>query len=183
MTRELLSLRKYAAHRKAAGLPGGTLFSVQKAIAQGRIRRTCAVHGDDVGACPKGCRAAGIDPLDADASWSANTTPGARRPGAAAVAAGAAPALLEAKISREIWAARNERLKFEERAGTVVRVDRVQGLLFAKGRQVRDALFTLQPRLAPRLAAERDVRVCAQLIDEAVREILDGISWKVEGGE
>src|SRR5947207_2379630 len=59
----------YAAHRKARGLPGGTLRSVQHAIADGRI--TIGPDGK-------------LDPAEADRKWRNNTMPdrGGTRPGA-----------------------------------------------------------------------------------------------------
>ncbi len=55
-----LSLRAYARHRRAAGLEGGTLAAVQKAIGTGRIE-----------AEPGG----GIDPVKADRAWAERTEP------------------------------------------------------------------------------------------------------------
>lgn len=55
----MLSLRKYAEHRKALGLRGGTLQAVQKALATGRIS---AVEGL-------------IDPAVADQAWAERTDP------------------------------------------------------------------------------------------------------------
>ena len=53
----LVSLRQYARHRKARGLPGATVSAVQKALATGRI---VLVDG-------------GIEVDAADAQWHANT--------------------------------------------------------------------------------------------------------------
>lgn len=174
--RELLSLRAYAAHRRALGISGVSLFSVQKALRDGRIARTCDEHAR----CPRGCVRGGIDPIQADADWSQNTTPGALRgdgKGGPAPATMGNPELLAAKVSRETWAARHERLRFEERAGNVVRIDVVQAALYRKARQVRDALQQLRPRLAPRLAVEQDARTIGQILDDAIRETLEAISW------
>jgi hypothetical protein len=52
-----LSLRGYARHRRALGLPGGTHQAVRKAIEGGRI-----ASGPD-----------GIEPEVADRQWEANT--------------------------------------------------------------------------------------------------------------
>ena len=53
-----LSGRKYAAHRKTTGLPGGTVRAVQEALSAGRIQLE-----------PDGS----IDPARADRAWAANT--------------------------------------------------------------------------------------------------------------
>src|SRR5205823_5486107 len=55
-----LTRTAYAAHRKARGLPGGTLRSVQHAIADGRI--TIGPDGK-------------LDPAEADRKWRNNTMP------------------------------------------------------------------------------------------------------------
>jgi hypothetical protein len=57
------SLRQYAAHRRAAALPGGTLAAVQKALRAGRITAT---RGR-------------IDPEQADRDWAVNTDPSYQR--------------------------------------------------------------------------------------------------------
>lgn len=55
-----LSLRAYGRHRRALGLPGGTLAGVKKALQTGRISLA-----------PGG----GIDPAIADPMWAARTAP------------------------------------------------------------------------------------------------------------
>lgn len=74
-----LSQRKYAAHRRALGLPGGTIRAVQKALLGGRIH-----------ALPNGK----IDPVQADAEWAANTDATRRRKDTPAPVAPAASAPL-----------------------------------------------------------------------------------------
>ena len=59
----LLSIRGYAAHRKAKGLPGGTHGAVRKAIETGRVK---LVDGK-------------VDPDQADADWVRKTDPGKQR--------------------------------------------------------------------------------------------------------
>ncbi len=54
---ERMSLRAYARHRGALGLPGGSLAGVQRALSTGRI----TVHNGKV------------DPVEADQQWAANT--------------------------------------------------------------------------------------------------------------
>ena len=60
-----MSLRSYAKHRRNAGLPGGTLSSVQAALASGRIAT------DEAGL---------INPVVADRAWEENTDPMKRHP-------------------------------------------------------------------------------------------------------
>src|SRR5437867_13047649 len=64
-----LTRTAYAAHRKARGLPGGTLRSVQHAIAD--VRSTIGADGK-------------LDRAEADRKWRNNTMPdrGGTRPGA-----------------------------------------------------------------------------------------------------
>jgi hypothetical protein len=57
------TLRQYAAHRRAAGLPGGSLSAVQKALRAGRI---VANRGR-------------INPEAADHQWAQNTNPAYQR--------------------------------------------------------------------------------------------------------
>jgi hypothetical protein len=71
-----MTLRGYAAHRRRAGLVGGTHGAVQKAIASGRI---------SIG--PDGQ----IDPVMADRQWFENTAPRVDSPMLAGRMAGAAP--------------------------------------------------------------------------------------------
>lgn len=162
-----LSLRAYSDWRRSRGLRGHSLIAIQKAIKDGRIARICATHPR----CPPACSRGKIDPAQADADWERFTTPGADRGGS-----DAAPELLAAKVLRETWAGRNERLKFEERAGALVRVDAIQRQLFARGRRLRDGLTEIRLRLAPELAAEDEVRRVDRILREAFDQLLQSVA-------
>lgn len=158
-----LSLRLYGEHRRTKGLRGYSLLAVQQAIQRGRITRQCELHEH----CPIDCRRGKIPPERADAQWVAHTTPGADRK------ADAAPELITAKVIREQWAGRNERLRFEERAKSLVRADAVQQQLYARGRQLRDSLTQVRLRLSSQLAVERDPRRIDRMLAEAFDEVLE----------
>lgn len=168
--RRTFTLRGYARHRKARGLPGGSLAAVQKALATGRI----AV--DDDGR---------IDVAAADEAWSANTderyqpddpaactpkTPTEERTRARGGTAlvtedGETFTLASERALRERAERRLKELEFRKRSGDLVAVERVTALNFRVARQIRSRLEAIPDRLADSLAAESD----PQAIDERLR--------------
>lgn len=182
-----LSLRAYARHRRDLGLPGGTLSAVQKAVRDGRI---------SLG------RGGQIDPAAADADWEEHTDVrqpgggaaaprGAPRPPASLGSEGEAPPAARpnqsaaipkfnvSRAAREAYAAMRAKVEYEQLAGSVVRVDRVQAEAFELARAWRDAMLAVPGRLASLLAAETDAaKIEALLLDE-----LRGVAERQSGAE
>lgn len=167
---EGLSVRGYCAHRKAHGLRGHALTSVQWALRSGRIARTCGKHER----CPWECKAGKLDPERADADWTAHTTPGADR------GARQDPELIRARMTREVWAGRTEQLRFEERAGTLTRSDVVAREAFAAGRRLREGLTQVRLRLAPLIASEKNSKRIDKLLADAFGELHKAV-FKTKG--
>ena len=111
---EGMSIRAYAEHRKKRGLTGGSAWSVQKALKEGRIKK-----GED----------GKIDPAQADRDWQRNTNPVMRRSGGETKPATgetpsiAVPSLAQSRAIREAYQARLARLDYEERTGSLVSKD------------------------------------------------------------
>ena len=178
-----LSPTAYARHRKARGLPGGTHVAVLKALRAGRIEQT-----------PEGT----IDPVTADAAWTANTDAGRRRAKAGEPEREEAPAptravpepnplggpsYAQSRAIREAYAARLAKLDYEERSGAVVRTDKVKVGWFNALRVVRDRILNLPDRLAPLLAAESDERRVREMLVVELRTVLADVAGEVAGLE
>lgn len=191
-----LSIRGYAAHRAARGLPGKTHTAVRKALAAGRIT-----------AEPDGL----IDPVVADAQWAGQTDPAKQRGDAAHAAAtetarataasdarkpvpnaaiqavretleesgqdpepGGEMTFMRAKMAEAILRGLllKERLKRER--GEVVDRAKATALVFDLARRERDAWIGWPARVAANLAAELrvDPHKLEQALDGLVREQL-----------
>src|SRR5438094_10173343 len=150
-----LTRTAYAAHRKALGLPGGTLRSVQNAIADGRI--TIGPDGK-------------LDPAEADRNWRDNTMPdrGGTRPGAGrprrqkakagrAVDGREATTMPELRRQREAVRLRRERLELRRLEQDTFDRAGVEAYVFRLWRGVRDRLDAAVSREAPLGAAELGV--------------------------
>lgn len=166
-----LSMRGYAAHRRALRLPGVTASAVKKAIDTGRISTL-----------PDGS----INPVQADREWARNTSPAKQRaPGGGPVAqpdAGDAPATKadngysSARTVREVYAAKKARLAYEKEAGTLVAVQAVSDQAFKTGRAVRDAMLGIIPRLKAQLAATDDPDQVEQMLLAEIRLAIRGLA-------
>lgn len=98
---------------------------------------------------------------------------------AATAAAGddrVAGSYLQARAIREHYKARQEKQRFEERAGVLVHVDKVKSTAFSLSRTLRDALLALPDRLAPIIAAEQDPRLVHELLSSEIRMILEQLT-------
>ena len=154
--RRRLTRTGYAAHRKALGLPGATLRSVQRAIADGRIR---------IGSDEK------LDAVVADREWGEHTTPdhgGPRRaPGGVASrqrgktetpAPGRnLPSLPELRRQREAVRLRRERLELRRLEQDTFDRAALKACTFKLWRSVRDRLDAAVGRESPLLAARLGV--------------------------
>lgn len=170
-----LSIRGYAAHRRAKGLRGGTRAAVEKALGTGRIKKN---------------RSGKIDPNEADSDWEQST----RMEAADAEPARSdlprvqssshgptdnvhgGPSYGQSRAVREAYQARLARLDYEERTGQLVRIDQIRVRAFQKTRQVRDRLLTIPRRISAELAADADPRSIEERLDEELRTALEDLS-------
>jgi len=136
---------------------------VQKAIASGRISTQ-----------PDGR----IDSEIADREWQENTrlrtsgiSTGKLETNNGSVQGGSQYA--QARAEREHYAALLAKLKYEERAGRLVRRDQVEDAAFKTFRDFRDGMLNLPDRLASILAAETDPAEIHQILSVEIRTSLN----------
>lgn len=177
----MIGLRKYAAHRKAAGLPGGTLRAVQEAIANGRLSKSLS---DD----RKKIADAGL----ADEEWAASTkadyvpltgpsaptpsptpTPGVRTP---------TNGLAEARARREAAQADLRELELARHRGELVPAKDFQAHLARVEERLRGVITRCRNKLLgiPTRARQRDPSLSKRhvtLIDTLVREALEDLAY------
>jgi len=175
-----MSIREYAAHRKAAGLRGGNPSAVQKAIASGRI------------AAARDPETKRIDPEAADRLWLDSTAANAGTRPAASPGPAAPPAPADgepipqpadfnsdtyqrSRARREHFAAQNEQLKFQQQSGALVERAQVEREAFTVGRELRERLLVIPDRLAAVLAAETDARAVAAQLELELRQVLESV--------
>ena len=79
----------------------------------------------------------------------------------------------DADRQEKVYKARLSQLKYLEQAGKLVDVDKVQKRAFELGRQLRDAIMSLPPRLAHELAAETDPHKLEMKLHRELTEALD----------
>jgi len=178
-----LSIRAYARHREAAGLSGGTMQSVRKAIAGKRITQ----NADGT-----------IDPERADQEWTQNTfagatiraaesqsTPRAVPPAsppqpAGEVAGDPVSTFLRARAVKETFAARKAQLEYEREAGSLIPTVKAAEYATTISAIVKDHLQARSDRLAPILAAldeEKQIHRLLRADDETVlRKLSKAIS-------
>lgn len=188
-----ISRRKYAAHRKSKGLPGGTDAAVRKAISSGRI----TVEADNT-----------IDPVKADRQW-ATSTDGAKQrseesiqqgvekaketlesgevkpvPQAAVEAveqnapesggAGHSVSYAKARAAKEAIAAQMNQLRLQRMRGELVSRKQVIAHVYDLARKERDSWMQMPARKAANMAAELgvDAHLMEQVLDKAIRDHL-----------
>jgi len=156
-----LSIRGYAAHRRAKGLDGGTPPAVQKALRSGRL--------------PSARKAANghwrIDPVVADREWRANTDSTRLPEGSEARPALPGMTWAQARALREEFAARKAQLDYERAAGKLISADQARRETFQSYRTVRDRLLRVGDRLEAKLGLE-----AADLVRAEIREALEEIA-------
>ena len=188
-----MSIRDYAAHRRARGLPGGSKAAVQKAILAGRISRTGSLK---------------IDPEVADREWAENSNPAQLRPGSLVPASGHDPApppatksrgpargghpprspedeghadsdaqsFARSRAIREDYNARIARLEYEEAAGNLVARGAVGREQFRLARDTRNNVLAVPSRVDALLAATSDPAEVRRILTEDLIRALDGVA-------
>ena len=157
-----LSINAYARHR------GVSHVAVIKAIKTGRIEKE-----------PDGT----IDVAKADAAWQRNTNHGQRRKTEKDVAPAAerpvdppivnsGPSFAQSRAIREAYNARLAKLSYEEKSGSLVKIDLVKVAWFNTLRVLRDRILNMPDRMAPLLSAEADPKVIRELLDKELRQVL-----------
>lgn len=186
MSRQMMGLREYAAHRKALGLVGVTLAAVQKAISSNRITTVTDEKGRTK-----------IDPAVADIQWSRNTDPDqSARTNAAHLAAGSTgneppssrreedepSAYWVAKTRREQNAADREALLLDQLRGSLIEKDAARRAAFDAGRLLRDQILSVPSKLAAEFAAMTDPRAIETRMRDELRKPLEQIVQLARAG-
>lgn len=163
---EYMGLRAYARHRDALELPGATLASVQKALRDGRIFRSCPEHPR----CPSGCSSlrAGIDPTQADQDWEEWTS----RPGDEETAA-------EVRAGLDLYKRRLLRLKYERELGNTIWRSDFEVANLRHGKAMLAALLEMCRRTAGKLATMTDPRSIQAYLEDESRHAVDQASAKL----
>lgn len=174
-----LSLKEYAAHRKANGLRGQSHVAVLKAIQSGRISPRAAVK--------EGARWY-IDSDIADEEWAGSTDTmngGNIRGGSGELpepprmmaseeaGLGNIPSRNFSRAVRELYMARMARVEYERETGARVVAADVRKEAFEQARRLRDALLNMPDRLAHDLAAMSDPGAVHLALSAAIRETLE----------
>ena len=169
-----LSIAAYARHR------GVSHVAVLKAIKSGRIEK----EADGT-----------IDAGKADAALSRNTNKAQQRQRQteATVAAHAAaenhvgppivnsgPSYAQSRAVKEAYLARLAKLSYEEKSGSLIKIDAVKVSWFNILRVLRDRVLNLPDRLAPIVAAETDPKKIRDLLEEDLRLILNDAADAIE---
>jgi len=178
--RKGMSIRGYAAHRRELSLDGGSAWSVQKALREGRISRL-----------PDGS----IDPERADAEWEANTHPGrgsgkrkgqgksqpADPPGAESGPAAPSPegkrfTYASARARLEEWKARKAELEYRRLAGELTSVAEVERATFNFHRTLREQILATAGRVAAECIPLRSARSIERVITRELRTALEELT-------
>ena len=150
----LITRNKYAQHRRARGLPGGTAEAVRKAVESGRIT----------------LQDGKVDPDVADLQWARHTRAKAGDVGSDHTATDDGGSLTDARMAES--KARTQLLEIEiaEKRGTLVNAKAARDVFFQCARKARDTLTTIPARLSAMLSDEARIaltleikRVCEEL--------------------
>jgi hypothetical protein len=119
-----------------------------------------------------------IDPEIADVQWADTTRWGASNAMNGAEVRGHSSGhkpsnYAEARAERERYAALLARLKYEERAGGLVRRDQVEDAIFRTAREFRDRMQSIPDRISAVIAAQTDVAVIHQILSDEIRTALN----------
>ena len=84
-----------------------------------------------------------------------------------------------AKLQREQLAAKKAELEYRIARGLVMNSENVAGFLYTMAVEVRQALDSIIPKIAPIIAAERDTMVVTRIMEKEFTEVLSRLA-KVE---
>lgn len=162
-----LSISAYARHR------GVSHVAVLKAVKAGRIEKE-----------PDGT----IDVAKADAAWKKNTNQAQKRKTEKDVApsterpidptpinqpaVNSGPSFAQSRAIREAYNARLAKLSYEEKSGSLVKIDLIKVAWFNTLRVLRDRILNMPDRMAPLLSAENDPKAIRDLLDKELRQVL-----------
>ena len=163
-----LSIREYARQR------GLDKEAVRRAIISGRLSRSVKKNG----------RVYDIDPDLADQEWKEHTDPSKQNNGKPNTGGSAPPSLTQARAVREMYAARLAQLEYEERSGSLTKVEDVKLAAFKTARLTRDAMLNIPARVVNEIVAllgdvEPDKRHEIDLILR--REIQSALETEADG--
>jgi len=82
----------------------------------------------------------------------------------------------QSRAMKEIYAAKNEQLKYEERSGNLCKTEDVVKAVKEKTKLTRDYLLNLPDKLAPILAAETDLDEIHKLLTTEINNALTNLS-------
>ena len=85
------------------------------------------------------------------------------------------PSLAAYRAIKEMYAARLQKLEFEERSKKLVPYDELKLELAKLHLQVRDNLRTIPDRISPIVAAESDASKIHTIISDEIRDCLEGL--------
>lgn len=172
MAQKPLSLRAYASHRKAKGLPGGSLQAVQRAVQAGRVTVVTVDGARRI-----------QEPEAADREWAANTDR-SRAPGYVKDCADAEDldgddavehsSLSTAAAREKHWKAEMAELTYRQRAGELVDASEVETEYAEFCSTVRTKVLNIPNRLKQ---AHADLTLAhLATLDELLREALSELA-------
>ena len=82
---------------------------------------------------------------------------------------------------RERYEAQIRKLEYEEKAGKVIEIKRVQDEAFRASRIVRDKMFAVSIKVVPLLVGKTDIREMTEILDSAIRDALTGLADLFDG--
>lgn len=89
------------------------------------------------------------------------------------------PSLAQAKAVRENYLARLAKLEYEQKIGKLISADEVRLKAFNAARAARDALNTMEDRLAPILASITDLQEVRRVLREDIRRTCERIATDI----
>jgi hypothetical protein len=147
-----LSVRDYAAHRRARGL-SGSLALVNIALAKEKITRICTAHPEG---CPRTCRRGWIDAEIADRQWQEWIDTAKLQAGEPAGPGAEREKYHQARARREELIVEKLETEIELEAGRLVPAPDVRKAEFLLVRKLRDDLLRLPQAVAQELCAIDD---------------------------
>jgi len=97
------------------------------------------------------------------------------------MAATASASFKNNRAIREKYEANLRRLEYEEKAGKLVPIDKVQREAFNAARTARDRLLSVSTKVVPLLVGKTDIREMTEILDSAIRDALSGLADLFDG--